>query len=101
METRLGAAQSLMTEYIGHGEGTRGTETSKYPEEKKETSISKVAASEMERAQTMEHALWGCGPAECTLKISRRVLESTDKERKIRVGENQRGQAGTRVPQDT
>ena len=33
-------------------EGTRGTETSKYPEEKKETSISKVAASEMERAQT-------------------------------------------------
>ena len=32
--------------------GTRGTETSKYPEEKKENSISKVAASEMEEAQT-------------------------------------------------
>ena len=32
--------------------GTRGTETSKYPEEEKETSIFKVAASEMERAQT-------------------------------------------------
>ena len=31
---------------------TRGTETSKYPEEKKETSISLVAASERERAQT-------------------------------------------------
>ena len=31
---------------------TGGTETSKYPEEKKETSISKVAASEMEEAQT-------------------------------------------------
>ena len=31
---------------------TRGTETSKYPEEKKETSISQVAASERERAQT-------------------------------------------------
>ena len=27
--------------------GTRGTETSKYPEEKKENSIPKVAASEM------------------------------------------------------
>jgi hypothetical protein len=33
-------------------EGTRGTETSKYPEEEKETSISLVAASERERAQT-------------------------------------------------
>ena len=37
VETRLVADQSLMTEYIGHGEGTRGTETSKYPEEEKET----------------------------------------------------------------
>ena len=35
-------------------EGTRGTETSKYPEEEKETSISQVAASERERAQTTE-----------------------------------------------
>ena len=33
-------------------EGTRGTETSKYPEEKKEKSISPVAASEEERGQT-------------------------------------------------
>ncbi len=40
-------------------EGTRGTETSKYPEEKKETSISKVAASEMERAQTKREICWG------------------------------------------
>ena len=31
---------------------TRGTETSKYPEEEKETSIFWVAASETERAQT-------------------------------------------------
>ena len=30
--------------------GTRGTETSKYPKEKKENSITKVAASEMVRA---------------------------------------------------
>ena len=34
-------------------EGTRGTETSKYPEEKKEKSISVVAASEEERGQTL------------------------------------------------
>ena len=31
--------------------GTRGTETSNYPEEKKETSIPKVVASEIGRAQ--------------------------------------------------
>ena len=52
-----------MSEYIAHAEGTRGTETSKYPEEKKETSIPKVAASEIGKAQTREHAFWGCGPA--------------------------------------
>ena len=31
---------SPMSESIAHEEGTRGTETSKYPQEKKETSIS-------------------------------------------------------------
>ena len=33
-------------------EGTRGTETSKYPEEEKEKSIALVAASEEARGQT-------------------------------------------------
>ena len=37
---------------IGRVEGTRGSETSKYPEEKKENSISLVVASEEERGQT-------------------------------------------------
>ena len=37
---------------IGVQEGTRGSETSKYPEEKKENSISLVVASEEERGQT-------------------------------------------------
>ena len=37
---------------IGTEERTRGTETSKYPEEEKENSIPKVAASEQGRAQT-------------------------------------------------
>ena len=36
---------------------TRGTETSKYPEEEKETSIFLVAASERERAQTRDLSL--------------------------------------------
>jgi hypothetical protein len=40
----------VISEYIAYYEGTRGTETSKYPEEKKENSISRVAASEMETA---------------------------------------------------
>ena len=34
-------------------EGTRGSETSKYPEEKKEHSITLVVASEEVRGQTM------------------------------------------------
>ena len=37
---------------IGWVEGTRGSETSKYPEEKKENSISLVVASEEGRGQT-------------------------------------------------
>ena len=48
-----------MNESIVHEKGTRGTETSKYPEEKKETSISLVAASESERAQTWVRASRG------------------------------------------
>ena len=47
-----GYAPSLPDESIVWAEGTRGSETSKYPEEKKEKSISVVAASEEERGQT-------------------------------------------------
>ncbi len=35
-----------LAEYIGFGRRTRGTETSKYPEEKKSIEIPPVAASE-------------------------------------------------------
>jgi len=42
----------LPAECIGGLEPTRGTETSKYPQEKKETSIPSVAASESGTAQT-------------------------------------------------
>ena len=38
------------TEYIGVENETGGTETSKYPEEKKTKVISQVVASERERA---------------------------------------------------
>ena len=40
-----------VTEYIGHWRRTRGTETSKYPEEKKSTEIPLVAASERGAAE--------------------------------------------------
>jgi hypothetical protein len=42
----------LLVEHIDQVEGTRGTETSKYPEEEKESSIPLVVASEKGRAQT-------------------------------------------------
>ena len=44
--------QSPMNEFIVHEEGTRGSETSKYPEEKKENSIPLVVASEEGKGQT-------------------------------------------------
>ena len=44
--------QSSMSESITHEKVTRRTETSKYPEEEKETSILQVAASERGRVQT-------------------------------------------------
>ena len=47
-----GKARTPADESIVCQEGTRGTETSKYPEEKKEKSIPVVAASEEGRGQT-------------------------------------------------
>lgn len=48
--TRRSEPPSPCAESIGTEEGTRGTETSKYPEEEKETSNPPVAASEKGRA---------------------------------------------------
>ena len=48
-----------LTEYIGLGRRTRGSETSQYPQEKKSKEIPVVAASEPGRAQTMR--LRACG----------------------------------------
>ena len=43
------------SEYIACVKRTRGSETSQYPQEEKETSISSVAASEQEIAETVVH----------------------------------------------
>ena len=45
-EPGWGNAHSSVTEFIGHGTRTEGTETSQYLEEKKATAIALVAASE-------------------------------------------------------
>jgi hypothetical protein len=45
-----GHAQLPSAEHIGRVEATGGTETSKYPEEKKSTEIALVVASERARA---------------------------------------------------
>ena len=48
-----------MLNQIDIEEGTRGTETSKYPEEEKSNEMPTVAASEAGRGQTMELRLCG------------------------------------------
>ena len=69
--------------------GTRGTETSKYPEEKKETSIPKVAASEMERGQTGVRACRGHGLHLRFSEVNRTVLGKPAREGESPVRENQ------------
>ena len=75
-----------MSESIAHEKETRGTETSKYPEEEKETSISQVAASERERGQTGS-LLPGLRTLITYGFDSRRDLESSNAEGKIPVDE--------------
>ena len=70
--------------------GTRGTETSKYPEEKKENSISLVVASEEERGQTVSLRTHGvAGRRHLTIadlnRLERRTKESDSL---VREGEN-------------
>ena len=89
------------TEQNRYTETTRGSETSQYPEEKKETSIPSVAASERGRAQTEDFGLRGCGTFNKLGKISRSGLERPIKEGNNPVGENWKQQKVSRVPRDT
>ena len=75
-----------MVNKIAIEKATRGTETSKYPEEEKETSISQVAASERERGQTGS-LLPGLRTLITYGFDSRRDLESSNAEGKIPVDE--------------
>jgi len=62
-ETRRDNLPSLSAERIGGAERTRGTETSQYPQEKKETSIPSVAASESGKSPNRDSSR-GCGRLE-------------------------------------
>ena len=67
--------------------GTRGTETSKYPEEKKENSIPLVVASEKGRGQTRGLRTPGVAGRRHTTIGDSNVLESTTRDGDSPVGE--------------
>ena len=89
-EPGCGNAQSSMNESIVHEKGTRGSETSKYPEEKKENSIPLVVASEEGRGQTVSLRTHGVeGERDLTI-ADLKLLERGSKEgdRPVREGED-------------
>ena len=71
-------------------EGTRGSETSKYPEEKKENSIPLVVASETGRGQTRGLRTPGVADRRHTTIVDLNMLESMtrDGDSPVREGEN-------------
>ena len=71
-------------------EGTRGSETSKYPEEKKENSIPLVVASEKGRGQTRGLRTPGVAGRRHTTIVDLNALESAtrDGDSPVREGEN-------------
>ena len=72
---------------IGRQEGTRGSETSKYPEEKKEKSIPLVVASEEGRGQTKGLRTLGVEGRRDVKIGDSNTLESVTKEGDSPVGE--------------
>ena len=85
-----GNAWSPMNESIVHEEGTRGSETSKYPEEKKENSIPLVVASEKGRGQTRGLRTPGVAGRRHTTIVDLNMLESMtrDGDSPVREGDN-------------
>ena len=65
---------------LPYGGQTGGTETSKYPQEKKIIMIPQVVASERGKAQTKMLAFWGCRTDGIAMERSRTVLEEPAKE---------------------
>ena len=86
-EPGQGNAWSPMNESIVHEEGTRGSETSKYPEEKKENSIPLVVASEEGRGQTEDLRMFGVAGRRYTTIGDSNRLESLTRDGDSPVGE--------------
>ena len=82
-----GNAWSPMNESIVHEEGTRGSETSKYPEEKKENSIPLVVASEEGRGQTRGLRTPGVAGLQRSTIADPNTLESETRDGDSPVGE--------------
>ena len=78
---------------IGQAEGTRGSETSKYPEEKKENSIPLVVASEEGRGQTDRLRTVGVADRQRAT-----TDEPNDLERSVREGDNPVGEVDNSEP---
>ena len=70
-------------------EGTRGSETSKYPEEKKENSIPLVVASEKGRGQTRGLRTPGVAGLRHTTIVDLNMLESMTRDGDSPVGEGE------------
>ena len=88
-EPGRGNARSPANESIVREEGTRGSETSKYPEEKKENSISLVVASEEERGQTGGLRTTGVVGRRYTKIADLNILERMTKDGDSPVGEGE------------
>ena len=88
-EPGCGNAQSSMNESIVHEKGTRGSETSKYPEEKKENSITLVVASEEVRGQTASLRTRGVEDRREPRIADPNILERVTKEGDRPVGEGE------------
>ena len=89
-EPGRGNARSPTNESIVREEGTRGSETSKYPEEKKENSITLVVASEEVRGQTVGLRTGGvAGLRQLTIADLNRVEMRTEEgDSPVREGED-------------
>ena len=71
---------------VSERRGTRGTETSKYPEEEKSNEMPTVAASEEGRAQTMELRLHGVEDLHQEREVYPKDLERSAREGESPVG---------------
>ena len=71
---------------VSERRGTRGTETSKYPEEEKSNEMPTVAASEEGRAQTMELRLRGVEDLHQEREVYPKDLERSAEEGESPVG---------------